>query len=72
MRGMGRPATAEIKLKDGFYIEVCHKGVKKGVKIWSQSLATMKEAARNYSMGRDVIVLGEYKNGRPLGEPSNY
>ena len=44
MKSRGRPRVAEVQLKDGFYIEVCNKGTKKGMKIRSNSLEAMNLA----------------------------
>ena len=67
MKSRGRPRISQVKLRDGFYIEVCDKGIKKGMKIRSESKKTMEDAARLYSY-KEVIILGEYKNGIPVGE----
>ena len=63
MSSHGRPVTKPVQLRDGFYIEVCNKGNNKGVKIRCDSNVSMQEAATRYSMGKDVIILGEYKDG---------
>ena len=63
MNSHGRPNVKPLQLRDGFYIEVCNKGNAKGIKIRSASLATMEEAAQRYAIGKDVIILGEYKDG---------
>lgn len=65
---MGRPATAPRKLKDGFYIEVCQKGARNGIKIWCQSEERMLRAAEDYRRSKDVIVLGEHINGKWVSE----
>ena len=70
MRTGGRPRTSQVQLKNGFYIEVCNKGVKKGVKIWSESKKAMEDTARLYIKYKEVIVLGEYKDGIPLAGKS--
>jgi hypothetical protein len=68
MRSKGRPRTGEIKLRNGFYIEVCNKGMKKGIKIRSESQKEMEDTARQYTRIKQVIILGEYKNGAPFME----
>jgi len=68
MRSNGRPRTTSIQLKNGFYIEVCNKGYKKGMKIWSENKKGMDDIARLYAGHKDVIVLGEYKGGVPFVE----
>jgi hypothetical protein len=61
---MGRPVTREIKLKDGFYIEVRSKGAIKGVKIRRDSYNEIQSAMRQYKNAYDVHYLGEMKNGK--------
>ena len=53
------------QLKNGFYIEVCSKGTKKGVKIRCENQKAMEDAANRYSSYKDVIILGEYRDGNP-------
>ncbi|MES1198178.1 MAG: hypothetical protein ABUL41_02770 [Chitinophagaceae bacterium] len=65
MKSKGRPRMSPVQLKNGFYIEVCNKGMKKGMKIRSESKKAMEDAARLYSY-KEVIVLGEYKDGEPI------
>jgi len=66
MKSRGRPRVSQVQLKNGFYIEVCNLGVKKGVKIWSENKKAMDDAATQYAKYKDVIILGEYKNGLPF------
>jgi hypothetical protein len=68
MRSRGRPRISQVQLKNGFYIEVCDKGFKKGVKIRSETQKAMEEAASLYTNYKEVIILGEYKNGVPIIE----
>ena len=68
MRGRGRPRTGQIQLRDGFYIEVCNKGMKKGVKIRSENKKAMEDAADHYKRYKEVIILGEYNSGVPLAK----
>ncbi|HJN06945.1 MAG TPA: hypothetical protein QF480_10050 [Bacteroidales bacterium] len=63
---MGRPSTRPGKLRDGFYIEVRSKGSKTGIKLRSDTLDEMKQAALHYGKTKEVTVLGEYKNGKPV------
>jgi hypothetical protein len=65
MKSRGRPRISEVQLRDGFYIEVCNKGIKKGMKIRSESQKAMEDAVLMYSY-KEVAVLGEYKNGVPV------
>lgn len=61
---MGRPSTREKKLKDGWYIEVRNKGARSGIKLRRESLAEMEEAVKSYTLSKDIIILGESKNGK--------
>ena len=63
---MGRPATKPTKLKDGFYIEVRNKGSRSGIKIRRDTKEAMLIAIKEYEKVKDVIVLGEFKNGKHL------
>ncbi|HHZ66169.1 MAG TPA: hypothetical protein EYN38_03405 [Flavobacteriales bacterium] len=63
---MGRPPTKPGKLKDGFYIEVRNKGSKSGVKIRRDTMESMLEAAKDYEKTKDVVMMGEFKNGSPV------
>jgi hypothetical protein len=70
MKSRGRPRESAVTLRNGFYIEVCNRGTKKGVKIRSEDQKAMEIAASGYATNKDVIVLGEYKNGAPfVGDP---
>ncbi|HLU84354.1 MAG TPA: hypothetical protein VKZ45_02680 [Vicingaceae bacterium] len=62
---MGRPATKPTKLKDGFYLEIRNKGAKSGgIKIRRDSKEAMLSAIKEYERVKDVVVLGESKNGK--------
>jgi hypothetical protein len=63
MRSAGRPPLTPVQLKNGFYIEVCDKGSKKGMKIWNATEKAMHDAAHLYAGYKHVIVLGEYTAG---------
>lgn len=65
---MGRPATKPTKLKDGFYLEIRNKGSKSGIKIMRETEKAMKIAIREYEKVKDVVVLGEFINGKPLSK----
>jgi len=65
---MGRPATKPTELRDGFYIEVRNKGSKNGIRIRRDTEKAMEIAIKEYQRVKDVIVLGEYKNGKPVSE----
>ncbi len=66
MKSRGRYSVQPVKLKNGFYIEVCNIGVKKGMKIRSESQKAMENAASLYAGYKEVIIIGEYKNGEPV------
>ena len=66
MISRGRPRQSEVQLRDGFYIEVCNKGTKKGMKIRKDNKEDMLQAASEYASYKEVIILGEYKDGSPL------
>lgn len=68
MTSFRRPIARELRLRNGFYIEVCNKGLKKGMKIRSENKKGMEDAAILYESYKDVIILGEYKDGLPLSE----
>ena len=65
---MGRPATKPTKLKDGFYLEIRNKGSKSGIKIMRETEKAMLLAIKEYDKVKDVVVLGEFKNGKPLSK----
>ncbi|MDF2191637.1 hypothetical protein [Paraflavitalea sp. CAU 1676] len=72
MRSAGRPPVSPVQLKNGFYIEVCDKGSNKGMKIWSVDEKAMQAAARLYAGYKNVILLGEYKDGKFTVSPVTY
>lgn len=63
---MGRPITREVKLRDGFYIEVRSKGAAKSTKIRRDSYNEIQSAVRQYKTAYDVNYLGEFKNGKAI------
>lgn len=67
---MARPITREIKLKDGFYIEVRTKGALKGIKIRRDSYNEIQSAIRQYKNAYTVNYLGEFKNGKKKETPA--
>ena len=60
---MGRPATKKKALRNGFYIEIRNKNSKSVVKIRRENKEQMLLAAKNYERSKEVILLGEIKNG---------
>lgn len=64
----GRPSTRPTNLKDGFYIETRSTGGGSGIKIRRETEAEMLRAAAEYSKMKEVKVLGEYKDGKPIAE----
>ena len=63
LQRMGRPPTRPKPLRDGYYLEVRNKGSNTGVKIFRDTLEEMEDAMLTYRKSKDVIVLGESKNG---------
>jgi hypothetical protein len=61
---MGRPVFAAKKLKNGFYIEVRNKGSRSGVIIGRNTREAMLKAAKDYEKSKDVIILGNSKDGK--------
>ena len=62
---MGRPPVLPKKKKDGFYIEVKNKGAKSGgVILIRDTYEAMMQAARQYSITKDVAILGEHRGGK--------
>ena len=55
----------DMKFKDGFYVEICNKRVKTGIRIWSESQTGMQSIVEQYAEYKDVIVLGEFRDGIP-------
>jgi len=68
MKSRGRPRLGQVQLKNGFYIEVCNRGLKKGMKIRSETKIAMQDAASLYARDKEVIILGEYKDGSQVIE----
>ena len=66
---MGRPPTKPKKLKDGYYIEVRNKGASSGIKIVRDTEEQMKMAVEEYSRTKEVVVLGESKDGKWVNPP---
>ncbi|MBE9489531.1 MAG: hypothetical protein IMY67_04500 [Bacteroidetes bacterium] len=63
---MGRPATKPKELRDGFYIEIRNKGSRTGIKIRRDNKQQMLFAIKEYEKNKEVIVLGEFKNGKSI------
>lgn len=64
-RKKGRPPTRPGTLKDGYYIEVRNAGESSGIKIRRNTENEMNILAEEYGKTKVVVVLGEYKNGKP-------
>lgn len=64
-----RQGTSPSKLRNGFYIEVCNTGFKKGIRIGRESRQAMELLAGQYAKYKEVIILGEYRNGVPFVVP---
>jgi hypothetical protein len=65
---MGRPAVVPIKKKDGWWIEVRNKGAKSGLILIRESEQAMLQAVQQYKTTKDVIILGQHKNGKKVEE----
>lgn len=69
---MGRPAVLPKKKKDGFWLEVRNKGAKSGGTILIRdTYEAMMLASRQYQSTKDVIILGEHRDGKRVDEPSS-
>jgi hypothetical protein len=67
---MGRPPILPKKKKDGFWLEIRNKGANSGIIIIRDSYEAMMQAARQYQITKDVIILGEHKNGKKVDNPA--
>jgi hypothetical protein len=65
---MGRPAVLPKKKKDGFWLEVRNKGADSGTILIRDTYNAMMQAAKMYQNTKDVIILGEHKNGKRVQE----
>ena len=65
---MGRPPVLPKKKKDGFWLEVRNKGAKSGMILIRDSHEAMMQAVKQYQNTKDVIVLGEHRNGKKVDE----
>ena len=65
---MGRPAVVPIKKKDGWWFEVRNKGAKSGLILIRESEQAMMQAVKQYETTKDVIILGQHKNGKKVEE----
>jgi hypothetical protein len=65
---MGRPPVLPKKKKDGFYLELRNKGAKSGIIVIRDTREAMMQAAKQYENTKDVIILGEHKNGKRVEE----
>jgi hypothetical protein len=66
---MGRPAVLPKKKKDGFWLEVRNKGAKSGGTILIRdTYDAMMLASRQYQSTKDVIILGEHRDGKRVDE----
>lgn len=65
---MGRPPTLPKKKKNGFYVEVRNKGAKTGTVLIRDSYEAMMQTVRQYQNTKDIIILGEHRNGKPVSD----
>jgi hypothetical protein len=63
---MGRPPILPKKKKDGFWLEIRNKGASSGIIIIRDSQEAMMQAVRQYQNTKDVIILGEHKDGKKV------
>jgi hypothetical protein len=63
---MGRPPILPKKKKDGFWLEIRNKGASSGIIIIRDSYEAMMQAVRQYQNTKDVIILGEHKDGKKV------
>lgn len=61
---MGRPPTKPIKFRDGFYLEIRNRGANSGIKLHRNTKEQMLRTIKDYEQTKDVIILGESKNGK--------
>ena len=61
---MGRPLTAKVKLKEGYYIELRSPGSNSGIKVHRNTPEEIKIAISKYESTYDVIYLGRMENGK--------
>jgi hypothetical protein len=61
---MSRIPIRTKKLRDGFYIEVRNKGSKEGIRLIREDRIGMLKAGSDYRKSKDVIILGEYRDGK--------
>lgn len=60
---MGRPATKQARLKDGFYIEVRNSG-SQTIRIRRDTKEQMLLAAEEYKRSKNVVILGEMRDDK--------
>jgi hypothetical protein len=65
---MGRPPILPKKKKDGWYIEVRNKGAKSGMILIRDTEIAMNQAAKQYETTKDVLILGEHRNGKRVDD----
>ena len=65
---MGRPPVLPKKKKDGFWLEVRNKGAKSGMILIRDTHEAMMQAVKQYQNTKDVIILGEHRNGKKVDE----
>jgi hypothetical protein len=67
-KNMGRPPVLPKKKKDGFWLEIRNKGANSGIVIIRDSHQAMMQAVKQYENTKDVIILGEHKNGKRVDD----
>ena len=61
---MGRPLTAPVKLKEGYYIELRRTGANSGIKIRRDTYPEIEMAVEKYKPTYDVVYLGKMVKGK--------
>jgi len=69
---MGRPQIKPKEFRNGFYLEVCNRGSRTGIKIVRETLEEMMNAIKEYEKQKDIYILGEFKNGKWLSESKKH
>jgi len=63
-RKMGRPLTAPVKLREGYYIELRRTGAHSGIKIRRDTYAEIEMAIVKYKPTYECHYLGKMVKGK--------
>ena len=61
---MGRPLTAPVKLKEGYYIELRRTGANSGIKIRRDTYPEVEMATEKYKATYVLVYLGKMVKGK--------